>query len=523
MASKRHLHDLEQIAELRAHGKTQGWTIPQIVEAIVDQFGVTRLKAHRLARGWTRPQAVEEILKTYDADGCGWRPSLTCQRLCAWEHDPKVRPGEDYLDRLCRVYETRPDQLGYGHDYTPTGQPAVPATCDTGGQPPAAYAVTPAAPLAVAAGKRGGAEDDEQQPKGAEADTDRNQFLQQLGASGMAVLLDHAAKASAQLSQSLEESNTGPVTIEHLQLQVANLVRSWEHTFSEQMLAEVLDRRQQVAALLKGRQPLAQREQLYQIAGQLTVLLAGCSFDLGDYPATYAHCLTAEQLAREVNDYGLLAYARMRQSTAALWDHDPRMALRYAQDAWRHAPTPAARALIAVRCEARAFARMADRDRALDAVRRARRAMPDKPAGDDPDEVWWLFSPGVLELYTGITLLWLGDAGQAEPHARQAIAFYQTAPPALVSSALQSQAQINLAICLAGQDQPDEGLQLASEAIELSRGDVEANLQQASEFLTALKPAHRSLLAARELAERIQSLRAPRAAPLWEGRPAHEE
>ena len=43
---------------------------------------------------------------------------LTCRRLCAWEHDPKVRPGEDYLDRLCRVYETRPDQLSYGHDYT---------------------------------------------------------------------------------------------------------------------------------------------------------------------------------------------------------------------------------------------------------------------------------------------------------------------------------------------------------------------------------------------------------------------
>ena len=91
------------------------------------------------------------------------------------------------------------------------------------------------------------------------------------------------------------------------------------------------------------------------------------------------------------------------------------------------------------------------------------------------------------------------------------------------SSANQSQAQINLAICLAGQDQPDEGLQLAGEAIELSRGDVEANLQQAAEFLTALRPAHRSLPAARELAERLQSLRAPRAASLWEGRPAREE
>ncbi|MGH8903528.1 MAG: hypothetical protein ACRDYA_18120 [Egibacteraceae bacterium] len=49
-----------------------------------------------------RPEAVERILATCDADG--WpRPKLTTQRLCAWKHDPGVRPGKDYLDRLSRV------------------------------------------------------------------------------------------------------------------------------------------------------------------------------------------------------------------------------------------------------------------------------------------------------------------------------------------------------------------------------------------------------------------------------------
>jgi tetratricopeptide (TPR) repeat protein/transcriptional regulator with XRE-family HTH domain len=518
MTSRKDLDDLEEIAKLRAHGRAQGWPIPQIVEAIAERFGVSRLKAHRLARGWTRPQAVEEILATYDADG--WpRPKLTPQRLCAWEHNPRVRPGEEYLDRLCRVYQTRADQLGYGHDYTPpaasptgtksNGQQAVPATGSAGDHPDPAYAGTPTALPAVVAGEHSGA-DREAQSDSAEAATNRSQFLQRLGASSMAVLLDRAAKESAHLSQRLEESNTGPATIEHLQLRVAGFVHSWEHTSSEQMFAEVLDQRRQVAALLKGRQPLTQRCQLHRIAGQLTVLLAGCSFDLGKYPATYAHCLTAEQLARETGDDALLACVRVWQSTAALWDGDPRMALRYAQDAQQHAPTPAARALIAVRCEARALARMRDRGRAFDAVRRARRDMSSEAASDDPDEVWWLFSPGALELYTGITLLWLGRVDQAEPHARQAIAYYQTAPRALASSANQSQAQINLAICLVGQDQPDEGIKLASEAIGLHRGDLEANLQQAGEFLAALKPAHRTLATAREFAEQLQALRATR-------------
>ncbi|MGH8886992.1 MAG: hypothetical protein ACRDYX_17845 [Egibacteraceae bacterium] len=294
------------------------------------------------------------------------------------------------------------------------------------------------------------------------------------------MLLDQAAKASAQLSQRLEESNTGPVTIEHLQLRVAGFARSWEHTPNEQMFGEALDQRRQVAALLEGRQPRAQRQQLHRIAGQLTVMLAGCSFDVGGCPATYAHCLTAAQLARETGDDGLLARVRMWQSTAALWDHDPRLALHYAQD-----------------------------------VRRAWRAMPAEAASGGPDDavIGEPWSPGVLELYTGITLLWLGQADQAEPHARQAIACYRTAPPVLASSANHSQAQINLAICLAGQDQPDEGMKLASEAVGFSRGDLEANLQQASELLAALKPAHRDLPAARDLAERLRSPRTPSAAP----------
>lgn len=28
-----------------------------------------------------------------------------------------------HLDRLCQVYQTRPDRLGYGHDYTPQPTP----------------------------------------------------------------------------------------------------------------------------------------------------------------------------------------------------------------------------------------------------------------------------------------------------------------------------------------------------------------------------------------------------------------
>ncbi|MGH8899726.1 MAG: hypothetical protein ACRDZ4_22515 [Egibacteraceae bacterium] len=479
--------DLEEIAKLRAHGLAQGWPVPRIVEAIVDRFDVSLFEAHRLARGWNRRQAVEAILATYDADGLR-RPKLTVQRLCAWEHDPRVRPGEDYLDRLCRVYETRADQLGYGHDYTPVAEPAVGAT---GAEPPAAYA------------------GHETRSEGKEADANRAQFMQGVAASGLAALLDQAGRASERLSRQLGASNLGPATLEQLELRVAGFVQTYDHTPLETLFVEVFDQQEEVTALLDGAQPLDQRRGLYRIAGQLSMLLGLLSFEFGDSLTARTHLLTAAQLARQVGDRALASWVRMNQSTVALWAGDFRAALDYAQDGQRYA-TGAMSARLAVRGEACAYARMDDRGGVRDASRRAERGMPSQPASDDG---WWVFTPGSFQLYTGSSLLWLGDAKQAEFHTRQAISFFETAPPPLRNPANRAQAQINLAICLVRQDQPDEGLRLAIEALSADRVHVEANLQQAGEVLAASKPAHRDLPAARDLAEQLRSIQASRAVP----------
>jgi hypothetical protein len=153
---------------------------------------------------------------------------------------------------------------------------------------------------------------------------------------------------------------------------------------------------------------------------------------------------------------------------------------------------------------------MRDRSGVVEALQRAAWAMPSQPASGEPDG-WWVFTPGDLELYTGMSLLWLRKPADAESHTRQAIAWYQTAPPALQSPPNQARAQINLAICLVDQDQPDEGIRLVLDALGVSQ-EREGNLQQASEFLTALKPAHRDLPAARDLAEQLRAIRATRLA-----------
>jgi excisionase family DNA binding protein len=42
--------------------------------------------------------------------------------LWRWETGERD-PSRKHLDRLCRVYQTRPDRLGYGRDYTPAATP----------------------------------------------------------------------------------------------------------------------------------------------------------------------------------------------------------------------------------------------------------------------------------------------------------------------------------------------------------------------------------------------------------------
>ncbi len=469
--------DLSSPAALRDQGLARDWPVERIVEG----FGVSRLKAHRLARGWSRPQAVEAVLATYDAEGLA-RPGLTTGRLCHWEHG-KTRPGEEYLDRLCRVYQTRADRLGYGHDYASSEPEPEPAE----------------KPLADYAGHDGPAYDEE-------TDTDRRQLFHAAGATGVGLMLEQIGLASMRLSRKLVQSNIGPATLEHLQQRVTSLLAKIHQTPSDQMLRTAATLRDEIALLLDGKQTLTQRALLYRIAGQVSTLLGGTSFELGDFPGAYAHLRTAEQLAGEVGDHRLLASVRVEQGTVALWQGDFRMALSYAQDGQRYAVNGAQRALLAARCEARALAQMRDPSGVFEAIGRAERALPSHTPGDDLAG-WYLSTPGDLELYTGISLLWLGQPKDAAPHARQAIACYQTAAPQYQDSGNLSQSRINLAICLAHQGHPEEGIRLVTDALALPRGAIESNLQQADDLLTTLAGRHRDLPAARDFADHLHTLR----------------
>lgn len=104
--------------EIRLQGELAGWSVERIVAVIRAEFPeITLLWARRLAHGWTRPQLLGALVEMYHSDGL-IAPAIRTSELCRWEKGQHV-PNEERRDYLCRVYRTRPHELGFGRDHSP--------------------------------------------------------------------------------------------------------------------------------------------------------------------------------------------------------------------------------------------------------------------------------------------------------------------------------------------------------------------------------------------------------------------
>ena len=74
------------------------------------------LEAQRLARGWSRSEVSARLDALYRDDDLA-PPQISSAELCRWEHRQR-RPSDERIEYLCRLYETRPDRLGFGVDYS---------------------------------------------------------------------------------------------------------------------------------------------------------------------------------------------------------------------------------------------------------------------------------------------------------------------------------------------------------------------------------------------------------------------
>ncbi|WP_405161830.1 helix-turn-helix transcriptional regulator [Nocardia sp. NBC_01499] len=93
------------------------------VHAVRSHCGVSLLRAHRIAHGFTLVDVAHRLQEIVSTDGSSCR-GLSHQSVSRWETGLDM-PSYQFLDALCRLYRTRPDRLGFGHDYTDDGVPPV--------------------------------------------------------------------------------------------------------------------------------------------------------------------------------------------------------------------------------------------------------------------------------------------------------------------------------------------------------------------------------------------------------------
>ncbi|WP_280270331.1 hypothetical protein [Nocardia wallacei] len=109
-------HSISCARRTAREAKATGASDYEAALAVRRHCGLSLLRAHRIVHGYTLVEAVDmlkEILRERDTPAEG----LAHQRMSQWECGQDT-PSPHYLDALCFLYRTRPDRLGFGHDYS---------------------------------------------------------------------------------------------------------------------------------------------------------------------------------------------------------------------------------------------------------------------------------------------------------------------------------------------------------------------------------------------------------------------
>ncbi|MGX1668581.1 helix-turn-helix domain-containing protein [Streptomyces sp. NPDC055400] len=242
-------------------------------------------------------------------------------------------------------------------------------------------------------------------------------------------LAAHAASQSLQFTEEITKSNVSDVELEGLAAQLTKIATEYVHAPLHPLFNDLLTTRDQLFSLLSGHQLPRQTRELFLFAGTNCLLLAHASQNLGDQESAFAQIQTAWVLAEQADHNGLRAWVKGTAALIAEWSTHRRTALDYTQQAMRLAPGGETRIRIAA-IEARAAARIGDRDTALSAIEEVQRAREQQTAPDGLTRFGGLltFPEAKQEYYIGGTYALLGDYQRAERHATAAIQLYERGP-----------------------------------------------------------------------------------------------
>jgi transcriptional regulator with XRE-family HTH domain len=280
-------------------------------------------------------------------------------------------------------------------------------------------------------------------------------------------LAAQAAEESLEFADFVTPSNIDDDALEYLSFEMSRIATDYVHTPLLPLVGDLISLRDRIFTLLKGRQRPQQTRELFLLAGTACLLLSHASQNLGDSRSAMAQVRTAWTCAEQADHTGLRAWTRGTAALIAEWSPHNRMALKLAEHGAALAPAGESRIRVAA-IEARAAARIGDRQRALAAVERIKQARAETPQHDEVQQFGGLltFPTAKQEYYLGSTYAMLGEYAEAEKHALTAVGQYASGPPERRSYGDEALASIDIVMA------------------RLAQGDVDAAAQRLQRILT---------------------------------------
>ncbi|RNG37383.1 helix-turn-helix domain-containing protein [Streptomyces botrytidirepellens] len=244
------------------------------------------------------------------------------------------------------------------------------------------------------------------------------------------MLAAKAARDSLAFSETLTPSNVDDQTLDSLSFELSRIATTYVHAPLFPLFTDLVQVRDRIFELLKGRQRPRETRELFMLAGTSCLLLAHATQNLGDTRSAMAQVDTAWACAEQAEHTGLRAWTRGTGALIAEWSPQNRMAIKLAEHGFTLAPAGECRIRIAA-IEARAAARAGNRERAREAIARMNRARDEDPEPDAITQFGGLltFPIAKQEYYLGGVYALLGDYSLAEKHHANALQEYAAGVP----------------------------------------------------------------------------------------------
>ncbi|GAB2468636.1 hypothetical protein GCM10027187_41040 [Streptosporangium sandarakinum] len=418
-------HDARCAGEIRARAvAVHGGVLPlavlhDLARQIAACCGHGLLKSARLARGWTVAEAVAQLLQAGKAAGLPER-GVEVRAWRRWENGQHI--GADYQDRLARLFQTGPVQLGFAVDYTP------------------------------------------HPPDGGGDRTNRRDALR-LGAGALlAPVVSSAESEARELTRRSEETDLGSSSIAYLKQVIDDYGRNYSRYGADELWQAAHRDRRHIAELLGLRMTLSQRRELYVAVAWLSLTLAWTSHDRGDIRAALAYAADARHHADEAGHAEAVAWTWDVEATTWLYDDQPERALDAARRGAALAPAESAAQTRLVGQLARIHARLGHVDAACAALQ-----VLGAQAERHPLHQPGLFAADSVRAWSvaATSNLWLGRYEQARSYASQALEVYEQEPQ--ISPTRRAITALDLGIACARLGDADQAVAHGLAAISTQR------------------------------------------------------